>query len=849
MVSARATRRRGSTLSMVLMFGVLFGALALVTATVAQGGRKAASADRASADLSYRCEGAAEALRLELTNQWESTGLMPAQWFAQQLRAAGATTPAPPRADMTAVPGLPGFAGGYPRSYAAFPEVVAWVDQVGQPGQNFIDIVAATTSAVGATQADQRAPQSVRIRINFGNNPIFDLAMLTQTTNCMFCHLRVNGDVGSVGFFRPGWGRESYINADGNLVTNGHNSGNDSQVVGRVYVGPPSAAEVAGGLADYVTNDGATWTDGAGTTQKSLNGARVLAPDPNDVHNSQTSLADNVAGVIEANYTGPKLPDDSNGDGTADFPAIDTAVAELQSTGKLGVGGSASAITVNGTPTTAGSYGAWKVPLGKDLATDLTPVAPTDFNYTNAEGGTSSVLDGNLILIGTYDNPINLDGDVFVKGDVVIKGYVQGRGGIYAGRNVYVAGDIIYKDLPANWPLKDDAQAVSAVANSPNASELRLAARSNIVVGDWTYQTERNADGKENDILPQRDRQGEMFMQDQFSLGSVRYYEADHQGSVVSSELTPIASSYVDADGKTVPITVYQNDKGEVVPTDRVTKVDSNTRPEYPSGVSTNYNLYPERYDAALAPGTVVRENSGNTVASGTFDPWMKQSEFREILGTQEIENAVARTGGAFSNDATKSFEFGNDEFAGSQFDGTNAPSMGSGKHHFEAKLNPDGTYADQGRLIRNDGRIVDVGKHTWPTQVQHIDAFLYANKRIGGTSRYALTINGGMASSAIGVLAVYDYEGNYLPSSNMTTTSDSNAFLAGHRTWMNQNETDLVRTYTDPADPNVRSDPLRRFILNYDYRLRNGGYGYNLIEGGAGERLFFSRGHKVTTP
>lgn len=828
--TTRRLRRRGSTLSMVLMFGVLFGALALVTATVAQGGRKDESNDRATTDLSYRCEGAAEALRLELTNQWESTGLMPAQWFAQQLRATGATTPAPPRTDMTAVPGLVGFTGGYPRAYPAFPEVVAWVDQVGQPGQNFIDIVAATTNAVGAAtnQADHRAPQSVRIRINFGNNPIFDLAMLTQTTNCMFCHLRVNGDVGSIGFFRPGWGGEGH---GGSL-----NSGRDSQVVGKVYVGPPSAAQIAGGMTDYVTNDGETWTDGAGTSQKSLNGARVLMPDANDVHNSQASLADNVAGEIEANYTGPKLPEDGNGDGTADFPAIDTAVAELQSTGKVGIGGSASAITVNGTPTDTGAYGAWKVPLRGDFEDDLTPVTPTDFDYTNAEGGTSSVLDGNLILIGTFDNPINLDGDIFVKGDVIIKGYVQGQGGIYAGRNVYIAGDIIYKDLPANWPLKDDAQAVSAVANTPEATELRIAARSNIVVGDWTYRNDSDSDGAEDDILPQRDRQGEMFMHDQFGLSNTRYYEADHQGNIVSSELTQIGSDFV-------------NDKGEVVPADRVTVVDSTTRPEFPTDVSRNYDVRSERYDAALAPGTIVRANNGNAIASGTFDPWIQQSDFRGILGTQEIENGVARTGGAFSNDATRSFEFGTSDLPGAQFTEGNAPDLGDGKHHFEAELNPDGTYADAGRLVRNDGRIVDVGQNTWSTQVQHIDAFLYANKRIGGTSRYALTVNGGMASSAIGVLAVYDYTGSYLPSSNMTTTSNNNSFLSGHRAWMNQAETAMVRQYTDPNDPNVRSDPLRRYILNYDYRLRNGGYGYNLIEGGAGERVFFSRGHKVATP
>lgn len=442
------------------------------------------------------------------------------------------------------------------------------------------------------------------------------------------------------------------------------------------------------------------------------------------------------------------------------------------------------------------------------------------------------MLDGNLILVGTYDNPIQLDGDVFVRGDVVIKGYVQGKGGIYAGRNVYVAGDVIYKDIPANWPLKNDGQAVDSLQNEATTTELRLAARSNVVIGDWTYRNDRDADGAEDDFLPQRDRQGQMFINDQFGMGNVRYYEADAAGSTISNELT-------------VKDSKYYNDKGEEIPSNKVTRINSSAQPELPDGVGRNYNVRSDRYDAAIAPGTVVRANSGDSVANGTFDPWMSQTEFRGILGTQLIENGVARTGGVTSNDATKAFELGNADFDGSEFSSANAPSMGS-RHHFEAKLDGDGDYAGYGRLFRKDGRIVDVGPQRWSSQVTHIDGFLYANKRIAGTSRYAMTVNGGMAATAIGVLAVYDYSGGYLPGSSYTTTSSDLSVLATHRTWMN-NPPDRVYTHAD--DPNERADPIKKFILNYDYRLRNGGYGYNLIEGGAGERLFFSRGGRATHP
>lgn len=833
----RGGTRRGSTLVLVLVVGALFGLLAYATADIARGGKQTVSSEASASDLRYQCEAAAELLRLELTNHWERSRLMPNVWFERHVRDGAQLAAAPPKRAALAAPwdGAPAPGCAQPVSFASFPDARAWVDLVGPVGQNWVEVVAATHTtgprAVGASEGDRRRPTSIRVRLSWGNNPIFDLAMLTVTTNCMFCHLRVNGDVGSIGFFRPGWGAEG---------GSGANSGHGSAIVGKLYVAP-SAAPGSPPPPNH-TLDGSTWTDGAGTSQKTLNGVRVMKPDGNDVSNDYATLGDNLAGEygagkdVELDYTGAKLPKDTNGDGRPDFPPIDVAKSRQQANGGIGVGAAPGAIAVSGTPTTPGSYGAWKVPLGGTLKDDLvTPTSQADLFAQNPDGSRSGVVDGNLVLVGTYDNPIRLDQDIFVEGDVVIKGYVEGKGGIYAGRNVYIAGDVIYKTPPASWPLQDDAQARDAVANQPGSTELRLAARSNIVVGDWTYREDRDADGQEDDFLRQRDRQGSIFITSQFGMNSTRYYEADPSGRFVSNELRLDAAT-----GK------YYNDLDQEVPASRVTRVDDGASPELPPGVARAYDVDSQRYDAAIAPGTVKRDDGGSAVASGHFEPWMSQTEFRGLLGTQQLENGVARTEKLYTNDETRAFELGGNGWDGAQFTEANADMNTDGdaameKSHFEAKTNPDGSYAGTGRVARTDGRIVDVGAQTWSTQVQHVDGFLYANKRIAGTSRYAMTVNGGMAAGEIGVLAVYDYQ-NYLSTSSgsYTSQSASAAWLSDHRTWMSSPP---ARQYTDPNDPNVRSDPRTKFGLNYDYRLRNGGYGYNLIEGGAGEVVFISRG------
>ena len=92
--------------------------------------------------------------------------------------------------------------------------------------------------------------------------------------------------------------------------------------------------------------------------------------------------------------------------------------------------------------------------------------------------------DGTLVLIGTAANPIRIDGPVVVQNDIIIKGVIEGQGTIYAGRNIHIIGDITYKNPPA-W-LKPDADPTAAAAANSAADFVGLAAKGNVILGDYT---------------------------------------------------------------------------------------------------------------------------------------------------------------------------------------------------------------------------------------------------------------------------------------------------------------------------------------------------------------------------
>jgi hypothetical protein len=93
---------------------------------------------------------------------------------------------------------------------------------------------------------------------------------------------------------------------------------------------------------------------------------------------------------------------------------------------------------------------------------------------------------GNLVLVGTATNPIEINGTVVIRGDVIITGVVTGQGVIYAGGNVYVADDITYANPPSSERPNSNSEAdfETWLQQNQGADALGLFARENIVLGN-----------------------------------------------------------------------------------------------------------------------------------------------------------------------------------------------------------------------------------------------------------------------------------------------------------------------------------------------------------------------------
>lgn len=104
--------------------------------------------------------------------------------------------------------------------------------------------------------------------------------------------------------------------------------------------------------------------------------------------------------------------------------------------------------------------------------------------------GIAGTADDNCLVLNGLSAPITIQGAVVVKGDLIIRGKVSGQGTIYAGRNVHIVGDLSYVNPPA-WP-KNDSNPDQTAANNANKDILVLAAKGNVVVGNYTTSTWSN---------------------------------------------------------------------------------------------------------------------------------------------------------------------------------------------------------------------------------------------------------------------------------------------------------------------------------------------------------------------
>lgn len=114
------------------------------------------------------------------------------------------------------------------------------------------------------------------------------------------------------------------------------------------------------------------------------------------------------------------------------------------------------------------------------------PLPPTEL--IDAIAGDESGEPQHVVLIGTAERPIVLNGPVVVRGDLIIKGVVTGRGSIYAGGNVYIADDLTYANAPSSWtaPSMGEADLEAWLTAEHDRDFCGLFARESVVMGDFT---------------------------------------------------------------------------------------------------------------------------------------------------------------------------------------------------------------------------------------------------------------------------------------------------------------------------------------------------------------------------
>ena len=145
----------------------------------------------------------------------------------------------------------------------------------------------------------------------------------------------------------------------------------------------------------------------------------------------------------------------------------------------------------------------WNSGTGSSLKIDGAGTGGSDLVLVDGVYGDDPLEKNNLIVVGTDQNPIVIDGPVVIRGDVIIKGKVTGQGCIYAMGNVYIPDNLTYVDAPTmkpDWDYYDystaeerDAawQAASAAWKTENqdADGLGLFARENVILGDFQNST------------------------------------------------------------------------------------------------------------------------------------------------------------------------------------------------------------------------------------------------------------------------------------------------------------------------------------------------------------------------
>ncbi|MEZ6015164.1 MAG: hypothetical protein R3F49_08630 [Planctomycetota bacterium] len=384
----------------------------------------------------------------------------------------------------------------------ALPARVDWRGELGLPldaegaallGDSFIDelwlvrrdigravrVEITATAAIhlgGAVRDDARASVTRIWSIEPPQWDGLDFALLANNVNCIMCHTEVdsaqrvyNQDPSLYGTFDR--------TRVGSIESFQFRDDPDSEIAGTLYIGG-SAVDGEGNpitgwsgfplMSADIDGFGHLVEDSAGAlTPEHLSPADQGAPSPfENLYLDYFGFAEQIDGTLPDTFP-PPFPDDGGydlvtgddltagtGNRVVDDQEFEATVATFGggiSGGLIGVVDPGDEVTTNG-----------------QLATLLS-------------GNTTSldpVTRGQVILIGTEEDPIRLDGKVAIDGDVIISGYVVGMGSLWARGNVYIPSDLRYLDGEVG-----DARTFGVGVNgAPNG--LAITSGANIVIGD-----------------------------------------------------------------------------------------------------------------------------------------------------------------------------------------------------------------------------------------------------------------------------------------------------------------------------------------------------------------------------
>lgn len=329
----------------------------------------------------------------------------------------------------------------------------------------------------------------------------FDYAILANNVTCIFCHSQVdsvehyyNDDASLAGTFdrvKVGTLESLMIRHDMDgqtwAITDGDS---DSYVAGTVAVrghltdhdGEPLHDWDDISFKSYAFNGAGKLTEDAWgdyTVTDFAPGSTPLQPLENLYLDYPTNYADMVDGKLPTSFPAP-IPDDgghSDAFGGPDPSAIaNKKVDDVEfDTFAQSADGAITAGVL--------SY----VPPGYKITNTST--------YANAlfVGNMPSIqqnVDSNVVLSGTKDNPITIDGTVTIDGDAIINGYIKGSGTLIVRGNIYVPTDLQYLDgkeyLPGDSVGNPTGPRTFGIAQDGTKNALGLTAGGNIMIGDYT---------------------------------------------------------------------------------------------------------------------------------------------------------------------------------------------------------------------------------------------------------------------------------------------------------------------------------------------------------------------------